>query len=111
MANKTFWLSFDLGIKGDYAGMYLWLDSHRALECGDSLALLKLDVGDRGFVNVIKEEIKKHVQLNNTDRMYLMWRDDKENKVKGRFLFGARRTPPWAGYAPKEDSAQEDSDI
>ncbi|MHB9292468.1 hypothetical protein Holit_01566 [Hollandina sp. SP2] len=32
------WLSYDLGIKGDYANLYIWLDEHKALECGDSIA-------------------------------------------------------------------------
>ena len=30
------WISFDLGVKGDYEGMYAWLDSKDAKECGDS---------------------------------------------------------------------------
>ena len=27
------WLSFDLGISGDYEGMYAWLDDKNAQEC------------------------------------------------------------------------------
>lgn len=32
------WLSFDLGVSGDYEGMYAWLDDKRAKECGSSVA-------------------------------------------------------------------------
>ncbi len=34
----SIWLSFDLGVLGDFEGMYEFLDSHGAQECGDSLA-------------------------------------------------------------------------
>ena len=108
MKKKIFWLSFDLGIKGDYNGMYYWLDSHHAFECGDSVAVFKFNASDKGFINEIKKDLEKHVKLNPTDRVYLLWRDERENKSRGRFIFGARRTPPWAGYAPTQDSNQED---
>jgi len=32
------WLSYDLNIKGDYENLYIWLDAHKAKECGDSMA-------------------------------------------------------------------------
>jgi hypothetical protein len=42
---KRFWLSYDLGIDGDYDGLYGWLDRIKAIECGDGLASFALDVG------------------------------------------------------------------
>ena len=30
--SKAIWLSFDLGIGGDYPGLYKWLDNHKAIE-------------------------------------------------------------------------------
>jgi hypothetical protein len=38
--NKALWLSYDLGVKGDYEGLYAWLDDHNAEECGNSVAFL-----------------------------------------------------------------------
>ena len=35
---KFIWLSYDLGIGGDYESLYSWLDNHEAKECGDSVA-------------------------------------------------------------------------
>ena len=32
------WLSFDLGVSGDYEGTYAWLDDKSARECGSSVA-------------------------------------------------------------------------
>lgn len=28
------WLGYDLGVKGDYPGLYAILDDHDAIECG-----------------------------------------------------------------------------
>jgi hypothetical protein len=30
-----YWISFDLGLQGDYEPLYEWLDRHEALECGE----------------------------------------------------------------------------
>jgi hypothetical protein len=38
---KTIWISFDLGVKGDYEQLYAWLDNHGAKECGPNLATLR----------------------------------------------------------------------
>ena len=32
------WMSYDLGVSGDYEGLYAWLDDHNAKECGNSVA-------------------------------------------------------------------------
>lgn len=37
MVTKTIWISYDLGVGGDYEGLYAWLDNNEATECGDSL--------------------------------------------------------------------------
>ena len=36
MKTSTIWISYDLGVRGDYEGLYAWLDSHGAKECGDT---------------------------------------------------------------------------
>ena len=38
---RSIWLSYDLGVRGDYEGMYSWLENHAAKECGSSVAFLK----------------------------------------------------------------------
>jgi hypothetical protein len=37
------WLSFDLGVRGDYEGLYEFLDTHGAKECGDSLGFMNYE--------------------------------------------------------------------
>jgi len=41
---KAVWISYDLGIKGDYQGLYSWLDDHDAIECGNSVAFIQFEV-------------------------------------------------------------------
>lgn len=103
---KTFWLSYDLGLKGDYEGLYQWLDEHRAKECGSALAVFKLET-DGDFVKNITDELKRVVQFKSDDRVYLIWRDGKLNK--GKFIVGGRKRAPWEGYASIIENAQEDS--
>ena len=34
MTRSTIWISYDLGVRGDYENLYSWLDTHGAKECG-----------------------------------------------------------------------------
>jgi len=105
---KTFWISYDLGLKGDYNGMYTWLDTYEAKECGDSLAVFKFDC-TIDFINEIAKDLKENVELKKTDRVYLIYRDKKDkNLVKGRFIVGRRKPAPWEGYALGDDDFSED---
>ena len=33
MVKKHIVINFDLGLRGDYSGLYTWLDSRNAIEC------------------------------------------------------------------------------
>ncbi len=109
---KTYWISFDLGLRGDYQGLYTWLDNNNAMECGNSIAVIhtKLE-GD--LVEVVTKEIKKAVNFSTSDRVYIIYKDDITNKTKGKFIVGGgRKRAPWEGYkqslvdAPFEDVEQ-----
>ena len=41
--HTVMWMSYDLGVKGDYEGLYAWLDDHDAKECGNSVAFLRYE--------------------------------------------------------------------
>lgn len=97
---KLVWLSFDLGVKGDYDALYSWLDSKGARECGLGLAVFTF-VYKNELLKEIIQEIKERVKLRpKTDRIYLIYLDGAANKVRGSFLFGKRKTPRWKGYGP-----------
>ena len=95
---KVAWMSFELGVNGDYEGLYRWLDAHKARECGDSVALFWFEP-KRDLPSEIEASIKESVDISTRTRIYIIFLD-KERKARGRFLFGRRKAAPWAGYAP-----------
>lgn len=105
---KAIWLSYDLGIKGDYTGLYTFLDSVGAKECGDSIAFFQKDYGSDLLVN-LKKDIERYVQIAKTDRIYVVYIEKSSNKAKGKFLFGVRKRAPWEGYAAEGASTEEDN--
>jgi hypothetical protein len=109
---KTLWLSYDLGIDGDYDRLYKWLDELGAVECGDGLCSFKFDLeADEQAPEIILKEIKRRkVKLREKDRLYLIWRTH-DHKVMGKFICGERRNGPWTGYAVVgADGTDEESD-
>ena len=100
------WLTYDLGIKGDYPGLYKWLDTFKAKECGNNLAFLKFEY-KTDIVKEILEQMTKNVNLKNGDRIYIITNFDNNatSKVLGRFIYGNRKANPWEGYAQTEDTA------
>ena len=108
MSLSTIWISYDLGLRGDYEGLYAWLDQHNAKECGDSLALLSYEYSG-SLLDALKTDLGAAVDTNKRTRMYLIYRDDKTKKMKGHFLFGGRRAPPWTGASGQPQEEDDES--
>lgn len=102
---KTFWLSYDLGINGDFNGLYTWLDTVNAKECGSSIAVFKADFKD---IQALEKDLKKFFNHQKSNRIYVIYYDNLDKKVKGKFLFGARKEAPWAGYKVMLEEPAED---
>ncbi len=101
MKKKAFWLSYDLGLKGDYNSLYTWLDNQEAKECGDSIAFFNFKFKNN-FIEEISNSLKESLDIRKTDRFYLIYLDsDDNNKIKGKFLFGNRKRAPWEGFSNK----------
>ena len=96
MKRKSIWLSYDLSFKGDYEGLYAWLDNHQAMECGNCVAFLSYEF-DRDLIEEIKADLLASISLSKRDRIYAIWMNE-DGKVKGSFLFGKRKASVWAGY-------------
>lgn len=94
------WLSYDLGVRGDYESLYAWLDDHQAAECGDSVAFLNYH-HTGPVVSAVKSEIKKSLDITRNVRIYLIHRDSETKKIKGTFLFGGRKAAPWSGFGSR----------
>ena len=100
---KTIWLSYDLGVRGDYSGLYEWLDNVGAKECGDSLAFFKYEVkkGEK-LKTLLKKDIEENVNLGHRDRIYIIYRNPEDKSMKGTFIFGKRKASPWEGFGGGE---------
>jgi len=111
---KTIYISFDFGMKGDYEGLYLWLDENNAEERGYGLAIIKhyeyipktndKSKIDLEFFEYLKNEIGEYVDLGKSDRIYAMWKSFHKNGIRGAFLFGNKKQAPWVGYSQEEDN-------
>lgn len=102
---KAIWISYDFGLKGDYTGLYTWLDNHNAVECGNGLAYCNYDtsnlsqsVVNEQLIKHITKDLKEHIKLSKTDRLYIIWNDNETKRVKGEFVSGSRKQSPWEGY-------------
>lgn len=105
---KTLWISFDLGVNGDYEGMYAWLDNHAGRECGDSVAVIEYEPGSDLLAD-LKSDIERSVELNKKSRLYVIYRSDDGRKIKGSFLLGSRKQAPWTGYGASEEESSDES--
>jgi hypothetical protein len=105
---KAVWLSFDLGVNGDYESMYSWLANQDAKECGDSLAFFNYEThGD--LVSELTADLQDAILIQRKKtRIYVMYRSD-DGKVKGTFLFGARKQAPWTGYGVSQEASTDES--
>ena len=104
---RAVWISFDLGVRGDYQGMYAWLDNQEAKECGDNLAYVNYQFeGD--LVESLVAGVKAAVDVTKKTRIYAIWQDPESRKMKGRFIFGGRKAPPWTGYGQSPEQSVPD---
>lgn len=109
MAVSTIWISYDLGVRGDYEGLYAWLDAHDAKECGDSVAVLTYRYSG-SLPDRLKADLKKDIAINKNSRIYVIYRDETTEKNKGKFIFGGRRAAPWTGFAA-QDTETVDNEV
>jgi hypothetical protein len=93
------WLSFDLGVRGDYEALYAWLDAHEAKECGPGIAYLKYRFKN-DFLAELQSELETVLEDTARPRIYIIHTVGKEKGAAGRWLIGGRKSPPWAGFGP-----------
>ena len=101
---SAIWLTYDLGVNGDYEGMYAWLDNPGAKECGGSVAYWQF-IHDGDLPASLKSDIERVVALNKRSRIYVIYK--KDEKLSERYLIGRRKGAPWEGFSNK-DEAEED---
>ena len=106
---STIWISYDLGVSGDYEGIYEWLDDHDAQECGSSVAFVKhYDHGTEDLMDALEKDIQEAVDLDKRSRIYVIWKTET-GKQRGSFLFGRRKGSPWEGYGQLEETLDDEA--
>lgn len=83
-----YWISYDLGLKGNYEELYAWLDKMKAKECGDSVATFET----QKTREVLKAELSQI--LGEKARVYIF-----NKSIGGKFILGKRKIAPWIGFA------------
>ena len=94
-----YWLSFDLGLRGNYDALYEWLDAHHARECGDSVATFH----SAQTREEIAEQLSALLGSTPQARLYLI-----NLKQGGKFILGKRKVAPWMGYSRQTVEAGEE---
>lgn len=114
---KTIFISYDFGMKGDYEGLFKWLDENNAEERGYGIGIIKeysydnLIKTDLEFLRSVRNELKDKIKVGSNDRIYMIWNSLETNKIKAGFLFGKRKQSPWTGYAQNNQLDNLDLDI
>ena len=101
---SAIWLSYDLGVNGDYENMYAWLDNHGAKECGGSVAYLQF-THDGDLPASLKSDIESGVALNKRSRICVIYK--KDAKLSGRYVVGQRKGAPWEGFGDKDETEED----
>jgi hypothetical protein len=89
------WLSFDMGVQGDYEGLYAFLDDVEAVECGDNVAVFRYTY-KKDLLKELRDELSKSIEIDKRTRMYVIRLEG--GLMKGKFIFGRRKNSPWAGF-------------
>jgi hypothetical protein len=101
---NRFWISFDLGLRGNYEALYEWLDRLGADECGDSVATFSTDKTR----DQIQKELVRLLGPRKSARIYIIGRRP-DGGLGGRFILGGRKQPPWTGYSTRATSEEEEA--
>jgi len=107
MKKSATWLSFDLGVRGDYEGLFTWLDDHHARECAGNTAFIQYS-HEGPIFEAIQADLREAITVTKKARIYVIYLEPSTRKMKGKFIFGGRTAPPWAGFTT--EPTQEDQD-
>ena len=114
---KTIFITYDLGIRGDFDSLYTWLDENNAEERGYGLAVIKkfsVDSSlkkDIDFMRSVRDILAAKMKITSSDRIYMVWNSVENDKIKAGFLFGKSKQAPWTGFAQKGGIGNIDLDI
>jgi len=83
--NRTYWLSYDLRVGGDYEHLFQWLDDHNALPCGNSVAMIHYTTRKKDIYQAFADDLTKKIGLNPENVLYIIRKSDS-GEIKGGFF-------------------------
>ena len=96
---KKYWMSYDLGVGGDYDRLYQWLDDHKAVPCGNSVAYFEYQYQEgENPDEKLKEELLEKIGLKPGNILYIIRKKEGGNNSIGSFIYGKRQAAPWTGF-------------
>jgi hypothetical protein len=106
MKEIALWLTYDLGVGGDFQGLYSWLDDNKAVECGNNVAFFTFsfpdEIGsDADFDQYLRTELESKIGIKPGNRIYIVreaFDDNRKGKTIGTFVVGKRKASPWEGF-------------
>lgn len=107
MKEKAYWLSYDLGVGGDYQHLYQWLDDREAKPCGDSVAFFKFKYNAADPDKELLDSISKIVKLEPGNVLYIVRKQEGADNYYGSFIYGKRKSAPWVGYGTKSTDIED----
>lgn len=96
MKKKNFWLSYDCdgSDPNNYKELYIWLESHQAQECGNSVAFIRDYEYEEDFITELTTDLNA---IPHVERLYVCSKEEDGDQFFGRFLKGSRKINPWNG--------------
>ncbi|GHT65993.1 hypothetical protein AGMMS50239_26740 [Bacteroidia bacterium] len=109
MNEVSIWMTYDLGVGGDFRGLYSWFDDHEAIECGNNIAYFKYKYADsihtdKEFANSLKQDLSKNIKFTPSNRIYIVRKSIEKGNTIGTFIVGKRKANPWEGFGTKPDN-------
>lgn len=102
---QKIWLNWDLGINGDYDGLYMWLDKHKAKSCGDAFAVVEFEAEFSPMADSLYASLINAVTLRKTDVIYAVYKEG--NSIIGKFIYGSRKRGDWFGCSDRIDDSDD----
>jgi hypothetical protein len=109
MKKIAIWLTYDLGVGGDFQGLYSWLDDKKSIECGNNNAYFKYSFSDAitsddQLLAALKAELEEKVSFKAGNRIYIIRKSIDTGKSTGSFVIGKRKANPWEGFGTKSEA-------
>src|SRR5713101_5321462 len=99
-----YWLTMDFGARYNVKGLFEWLDSVNAQECG----LFGATFLSEKLREEVAEELKVVAGAGGSMRLYLIGRKAPNGPVSGGFILGSRRSASWEGFAAQPQAPEEE---